>query len=99
LEALIVQIAKENSGWGYDRIPGALANLGYDVSDQTVGNVLKGHGIAPAPKRSQSRVEGIHSIAYRGIGRHRFVRRRSAELARLGDIPRVVLHSPGKSPC
>ena len=54
LEALIVQIAKENSGWGYDRIVGALANLGYAVSDQTVGNVLKRHGIAPAPKRSQS---------------------------------------------
>ena len=33
---------------------GALANLGYTVSDQTVGNVLKRHGIAPAPKRSQN---------------------------------------------
>ena len=54
LEALIVQIAKDNSGWGYDRIVGALANLGYGVSGQTVGNVLKRHGIAPAPKRSQS---------------------------------------------
>ena len=53
LEALIVQMARENSGWGYDRIVGALANLGYTVSDQTVGNVLKRHGIAPAPKRSQ----------------------------------------------
>jgi putative transposase len=53
-EALIVQMARENSGWGYDRIVGALANLGYSVSDQTVGNVLKRHGIAPAPKRSQN---------------------------------------------
>jgi len=33
---------------------GALANLGYTVSDETVGNVLKRHGIAPAPKRSQT---------------------------------------------
>src|SRR6516164_2136245 len=39
---------------GYDRIVGALANLGYTVSDETVGNVLKRHGIAPAPKRSQT---------------------------------------------
>ena len=39
LEALIVQMAKDNSGWGYDRIVGALANLGYIVSDQTVGDV------------------------------------------------------------
>jgi hypothetical protein len=53
LEALIVQIASENSGWGYDRIVGALANLGHRVSDQTVGNILKRHGVAPAPKRSQ----------------------------------------------
>src|ERR1017187_1459110 len=33
------------------KVAGALANLGYDVSDQTVGNVLKRHGISPAPKR------------------------------------------------
>ncbi|HYO82211.1 MAG TPA: helix-turn-helix domain-containing protein [Bryobacteraceae bacterium] len=54
VEALIVQMARENSGWGYDRIAGALANLGHEVSDQTVGNVLRRHGIAPAPKRSQT---------------------------------------------
>jgi putative transposase len=54
VESLIVQMAQENSGWGYDRIAGALANLGHDVSDQTVGNVLRRHGIAPAPKRSQT---------------------------------------------
>src|ERR671921_167252 len=53
VEALIVQMARENSGWGYDRIAGALANLGHEISDQTVGNVLRRHGIAPAPKRSQ----------------------------------------------
>ena len=51
LEELILRIAKENSGWGYDMIVGALANLGYEVSDQTVGNVLKRHGIPRAPKR------------------------------------------------
>jgi len=37
LEQLIVRVAKENSDWGYDRIAGALANLGHVVSDQTVG--------------------------------------------------------------
>lgn len=54
LEALIVRMAQENKGWGYDRIVGALANVGHVVSDQTIGNVLKRHGIAPAPKRGQS---------------------------------------------
>jgi len=53
VEALIVRFARENSGWGYDRIVGALANLGHPVSDQTVGNIRRRYGIAPAPKRSQ----------------------------------------------
>src|SRR5215213_5098884 len=56
VEALIVQMARENSGWGYDRIAGALAHLGHAVSDQTVGNVLRRHGIAPAPKRSETTI-------------------------------------------
>jgi putative transposase len=51
LEALVVRLAKENRSWGYDRIVGALANLGYTLSDQTVGNILKRHGIRPAPER------------------------------------------------
>ena len=54
MEALIVRFARENSDWGYDRIVGALANLGHSVSDQTVGNLLRRYGIAPAPKRSQN---------------------------------------------
>jgi putative transposase len=52
--ALIVRMAKQNGSWGYDRIAGALANLGHYVSDQTVGNVLRRHGIPTAPKRSQT---------------------------------------------
>jgi transposase InsO family protein len=51
LEDLIVRMAQDNRSWGYDRIVGALANLGYTVSDQTVGNVLKRHGLPPAPER------------------------------------------------
>ena len=51
IEKLILEIVDKNSDRGYDKVAGALANLGYDVSDQTVGNVLKRHGISPAPKR------------------------------------------------
>src|ERR1700693_2326354 len=54
VEALVVQLARENRSWGYDRIVGALANLGHRVSDQTVGNVLQRHGIAPAPQRKHT---------------------------------------------
>ena len=54
VEALVVRFARENRGWGYDRIVGALANLGHQVSDRTVGNILRRHNIAPAPERSRA---------------------------------------------
>src|SRR5665811_660061 len=53
-ERLVVRMAKENPGWGYDRIVGAMANLGLRLSDQTVGNILRRHDIPPAPKRKQA---------------------------------------------
>ena len=53
LERLVVQLAKDNAGWGYDRIVGALANLGHQVSDQTVGNILRRFGLGPAPERER----------------------------------------------
>jgi putative transposase len=59
VEELIVRFAKENSGRGYDRIVGALANLGHCVSDQTVGNILERFGLGPArsaARRSAGRI-------------------------------------------
>ena len=46
-------MAEENRTWGYDRIVGALANLSHDVSPNTVANILKRHGIEPAPERER----------------------------------------------
>jgi hypothetical protein len=54
VEQLIIRMASENRDWGYDRIAGALANLGYEISDQTVGNVLQRHGLPPAPERKRT---------------------------------------------
>ena len=54
VENLVVRFAKENQGWGYDGIAGALANLGHKVSDQNVGNVLKRHGIPPSREREKT---------------------------------------------
>jgi hypothetical protein len=45
IERLVVRMARENPSWGYDRIVGAMANLGHKVSDQTVGNILSRHDI------------------------------------------------------
>ena len=36
---------------GYNPIQGALANLGREIPDTAIGNILKLHGIEPAPKR------------------------------------------------
>jgi hypothetical protein len=44
----VLRFAGENRGWGYDRIIGALANLGHQISDQTVGNIMRRHNLAPA---------------------------------------------------
>jgi hypothetical protein len=54
IEQWVVRMAKENSDWGYDRIVGAMANLGYRLSDQTVGNIPQCHGILPAPARKRT---------------------------------------------
>jgi putative transposase len=50
----IVRFARENPTWGYDRIQGALKNLNYHIADSTVANVLKAHGIEPAPDRQRT---------------------------------------------
>jgi len=50
---LAVRMARENPSWGYDRIQGALANLGHRVSDTTVGNILRANGVEPAPERKR----------------------------------------------
>ena len=51
---LTVKFAKENPTWGYDRISGALSNVGYHITDTTIGNILKAHGIEPAPDRKRT---------------------------------------------
>ena len=51
----MLQFARENCGWGYQRIVGALSNLGHEVSHQTVANIRKRHGLEPAPGREKKR--------------------------------------------
>jgi putative transposase len=48
---LIVQLARENPRWGYLRIVGELKKLGVTVSRSSVANVLRRHGLRPAPRR------------------------------------------------
>ncbi|MBM3286980.1 MAG: DDE-type integrase/transposase/recombinase [Candidatus Eisenbacteria bacterium] len=50
---LVLRMAREIPTWGYDRIQAALANLGHKISDTTVGNILREHGIEPVPDRKR----------------------------------------------
>jgi putative transposase len=49
-------MARENPTWGYDRIQGALTNLGLEISDTTVANILKEHGLEPAAERKRQSI-------------------------------------------
>jgi hypothetical protein len=53
VEALVVRMAEENQDWGYRRIQGALSNPGNDLARSTFAEILKRHGLEPAPERSR----------------------------------------------
>jgi hypothetical protein len=49
---LVLRLAAENRGWGYTRIHGEPAGLWLTLSPSTVWNILRCHGIDPAPRRA-----------------------------------------------
>ena len=53
IEALVVRMAQENRDWGYERIQGALSNLGHIVGRTTIADILRRRGVEPAPERSR----------------------------------------------
>jgi putative transposase len=53
LRRLVLRLAAENSSWGYRRIHGELAGLGYQIGASTVWSILKQAGIDPAPRRDE----------------------------------------------
>jgi putative transposase len=51
LRALVLSLATENPAWGYRRIHGELAGLGYPIGASTVWKILNNAGIDPSPRR------------------------------------------------
>jgi putative transposase len=52
LRALVLEMARDNPGWGYRRIHGELTGLGYKLAPSAVWQILKDAGINPASTRS-----------------------------------------------
>jgi transposase len=52
LRALVLRLATENPTWGYRRVHGELAGLGYQIGASTVWTILHTAGIDPSPRRA-----------------------------------------------
>lgn len=52
VRSLVLEMARDNPGWGYRRIHGELAGLGCKIAPSTIWRILKDAGIDPAPTRS-----------------------------------------------
>src|SRR5437879_2008557 len=55
IAALVTRMAEDNRDWGYRRIQGAVANLGHLLAHNTIADILRRHGIEPAPERIRKR--------------------------------------------
>ena len=52
IRRLALEMARDNSTWGYRQICGELTGLGYKIAPSTIWEILKEAGIDPAPRRA-----------------------------------------------
>jgi putative transposase len=79
VRAVVLEMARDNPGWGYRRIHGEVTGLGHKVAPSTVWQILKDAGIDPAPTRSGQTWRCTASIP--------IARRLTLEFMRLATLP------------
>jgi putative transposase len=52
IRALVLEMARDNPGWGYRRIHRELTGLGHKIAASAVWQILSDAGIDPAPGRA-----------------------------------------------
>jgi putative transposase len=55
IRTLVIELARDNPGWGYTKIRDALRGLKIEIGRTTVADMLAQAGIEPAPERSRKR--------------------------------------------
>jgi putative transposase len=95
IEELVVKLALENCSWGYNRINGAMANVGHVIFDPSVGNILLSHGIPPAPERKKNTTWQDFISAHMSVLAGTDFFTAEGHVARVGDPQCAVLCSLG----
>jgi transposase len=91
VRALILEMARSESRWGYTSIRDRLHNLGYRVSRTTVANVLKEGGLEPAPKRRRrTSWSAFLNAQWPGLAAIDFTTVEVCDGGRIGDALRCV---------
>jgi putative transposase len=67
LRRLVLRLVAENPSWGYRRIHGELARLGYQIGASTVWSIVQRAGIDPAPRRDGPSWRQFLRVQARGI--------------------------------
>jgi hypothetical protein len=99
LAALVVRMAAENRDWGYRRIQGALSNLGHKLARGMIANILKKHGMEPAPEREpQNDLEGVSEPTLGNDCGSRFLHRGSVDPPGAAAVSGVVFHRAVEPP-